>query len=387
MSDSPRKSVPLHIMMTANAAWNIWNFRRSVVEALIADGHRITVLAPADKSVVNLDNLGCQFSPLEMSIKGLSPIQDLKLIQRFKKEFRSKRPDIVLSYTIKNNIFGAIAANNCNIPFIPNVTGLGTAFLSGGALRAVVEGLYSKAFRQLSCVFFQNSEDRNLFLERRLVRSGQAKLLPGSGIDLQRFLPSEFPGQTDATVFLMISRILRDKGVLEFVEAAKLVKAKSPDTRFQLLGTVDAANRSAIDSATVNSWHDDGIVEYLGTTDDVRPYIAAACCVVLPSYREGAPRTLIEAAAMARPLIATDVPGCQSVVENGVNGILCEVRSGESLATACLTFLDLSPEERTAMGRAGRERMETRFDQSIVIQAYRDAIASEVLSVGGVRKR
>jgi glycosyltransferase involved in cell wall biosynthesis len=177
----------------------------------------------------------------------------------------------------------------------------------------------------------------------------------------------------------MIARLLRDKGVEEYVAAARLVKAKSPDTRFQLLGAVDAANRTAINGATVKSWQDDGSIEYLGTTDDVRPHIAAAHCVVLPSYREGAPRTLIEAAAMARPLIATDVPGCRSVVKSGVSGFLCEARSGESLATACLRFLDLSREEQTLMGRAGREKMKTEFDQALVVQAYRDAITSEIL--------
>ncbi len=372
------KTAPVHILLSANAAWNIWNFRRPVVDALIADGHRITVLAPVDDSVADLEGIGCRFLPLAMNVKGLNPLQDLKLIQSFKRMFRSEQPDIVLSYTIKNNIFGAIAAKACNTPFIPNVTGLGTAFLSGGLLQTVAEALYRKAFGTLSHVFFQNADDRDLFAERRLVQSSQSHLLPGSGIDLERFSAAEYPAETEAPVFLMIARLLRDKGVLEFVEAARLVKAQFPHTRFQLLGAVDAANRTAIDAATVQSWQDDGTIEYLGTTGDVRPHIAAAQCVVLPSYREGAPRTLIEAAAMARPLIASDVPGCRSVVADGVSGLLCEARSGESLAAACLGFLGLSREDKTAMGRAGREKMEAEFDQAHVVRAYRDAIASEV---------
>ena len=379
------KTAPLHIMMTVNAPWNIWNFRRLVVEELIADGHRVTVLAPADDSVADLESIGCRVLPLEMSVKGLNPLQDLKLIRTFKKVFRSERPDVILSYTIKNNIFGAMAAKACNIPFIPNVTGLGTAFLSGGVLQTVAEGLYRKAFRSLPSVFFQNTDDRDLFLERRLVKSDQAQLLPGSGIDLDRFSAADYPTETRGPVFLMIARLLRDKGVVEFVEAARLLKAKSPDTRFQLLGAVDAANRTAIDPAIVRTWQDDSSIEYLGTTDDVRPHIAGAHCVVLPSYREGAPRTLIEAASMARPLIATDVPGCRSVVDDGVNGILCEVRSGESLAAACISFLGLSLEEQADMGRAGRVKMETAFDQALVVQAYRDAIASEVARKGIVQ--
>lgn len=370
----------MHIFITVNAVWNVWNFRKPIVEALIADGHRITVLAPADDSVANVESIGCRVVSLDMDVKGLNLFKDLKLITRFKKVFRRERPDIVLSYTIKNNICGAMAAKACSIPFIPNVTGLGTAFLSGGLLQKVAEVLYRKTFRPLPCVFFQNSDDYDLFVARNLVQDQQARLLPGSGIDLEHFAASAYPAQTDAPVFLMISRLRRDKGVVEYVDAARLVKAMWPGARFQLLGAVDAANRTAVDAATVQSWQDEGTIEYLGTTGDVRPYIAASHCVVLPSYREGAPRSLIEAAAMARPLIATGVPGCQSVVDSGTSGLLCTVRSGHSLAVTCRAFLALSYSDQSAMGLAGRAKMEMEFDQARVVQAYREAIASAVAS-------
>lgn len=365
----------MHILMTVNAAWNIWNFRRPVVESLIGDGHQVTVLAPPDDSVADLEQLGVAFRPLDMSVKGLNPLADLKLMQRFKRIFRDARPDVVLSYTIKNNIFGALAAKSLDIPFIPNVTGLGTAFLSGGPLQLVAEGLYRRAFAGLPVIFFQNEDDRDLFLGRSLVRPDQARLLPGSGIDLERFAVTAMPPADMPPVFLMIARLLRDKGVVEFVEAARQIKARHPPARFQLLGATGSENRTAIDAATVEAWVAEGTVEYLGTTADVRPAIAAASCVVLPSYREGAPRTLIEAAAMARPLIATDVPGCRAVVERDVSGFLCAVRDADSLAAAMQRFLDLSPEARDAMGRAGRARMERAYDQSIVVAAYRRCIA------------
>jgi glycosyltransferase involved in cell wall biosynthesis len=366
----------MHILITVNAAWNIWNFRRPLVEALVADGHRVTVLAPADDSLKDIKSIGCNFMPLDMNVKGLNPFDGLKLFQKFKKNFRRERPDIVLSFTIKNNIFGALAASASKTPFIPNVTGLGTAFLSTGVLQIVAERLYRKAFASLPCVFFQNADDRNLFIARGLVQAEQAHLLPGSGIDLARFAVAAYPAQTDAPVFLMIGRLLRDKGVIEYVEAARLVRATWPRARFQLLGPVDTANRTAIDTMTVQSWQNEGVIEYLGPTDDVRPYIAASHVVVLPSYREGAPRTLIEAAAMARPLIASDVPGCRSVLDDSTTGLLCLVRSSESLAEACSAFLALAPEAQSAMGHAGRAKMEAEFDQVRVIQAYRDAIAS-----------
>jgi glycosyltransferase involved in cell wall biosynthesis len=294
-----------------------------------------------------------------------------------RKIFRTERPDAIFSYTIMNNIFGALAARTLGIPFIPNVTGLGTAFLSGGFLQRIAEGLYRRAFRNLGVIFFQNEDDRDLFLERKLVTKLQARLLPGSGIDLTHFAATDYPTDSDAPVFLMIARLLRDKGVLEYVEAARKVKSEHPSTHFQLLGAVDAANRTAIDAATVTSWEEEGTIEYLGTADDVRPHIAAAHCVVLPSYREGAPRTLIEAASMARPLIATDVPGCRSVVDDGVTGYLCEVRDGDDLAKSMEAFLALPRPEKAQMGLAGRAKMATSFDQAIVVEAYRNALSFE----------
>lgn len=370
------KAAPLHIIMAVNAAWNIWNFRRDLVKSLIQAGYRVTILAPPDERVEDLKGLGCHFIPLDMSVKGLNPLQDLLLVQRFKRIFRSAAPSIVLSYTIKNNLFGAIAARSCGIPFIPNVTGLGTAFLSGGALQRLAEILYRRAFRGLNTVFFQNEDDRDLFLERRLILSEQAKILPGSGIDLTYFAAAPYPSSEREVRFLLIARLLRDKGIYEYIDAARHLKARGIAARFQLLGATDSENRTAISRESVAAWEAEGIVEYLGVVSDVRRHIAKAHCVVLPSYREGAPRTLIEAASMARPLIATDVPGCRAVVDDGRNGYLCRVKSGEDLADACRRFAELADDEKTAMGHAGRAKMATEFDGAIVVNAYRDAIST-----------
>ncbi|MGC9419095.1 MAG: glycosyltransferase family 4 protein [Rhodovulum sp.] len=363
----------MHILLTVNAAWNILNFRRPLVEALRADGHRITVLAPPDDAVQGLRDLGCAFVPLDMDVKGLAPHRDLALIRRLRRHFRALGPDAILSFTIKNNIYGALATRGLGIPFIPNVTGLGTAFLSSGLLQRVAETLYRSAFGPLPVIFFQNQDDRALFLARRLVKEEQARLLPGSGIDLDHFAPVPLPG-TGEVRFLMIARLLRDKGVMEYVEAARLLQAGTAPVRFQLLGPLGAQNRTAISPEMVADWQRDGIIEYLGESRDVRREIAAADCVVLPSYREGAPRTLIEAAAMARPLIATDVPGCRAVVEDGVTGFLCEVQSAESLAAACRRMAAADHRCRAEMGQAGRAKMEREFDQKLVVAAYREAL-------------
>lgn len=364
----------MKILLSVNAAWNIWNFRRPLIEALLSDGHRVVILAPKDDAAPKLEAMGCSVHHLEMNVKGLNPLQDGRLILRFRKHFREMEPDAVLSFTIKNNIFGAIAAKSLRIPFIPNVTGLGTAFLSGAVLERAATALYKAAFRKLPVVFFQNEDDRTLFLDRKLVTTAQARCVPGSGIDLDRFAAAALPSDAKAPVFLMIARLLRDKGVVEFVDAARLVRELHAGARFQLLGATSAENRSAIDRDTVETWVNDGSIEYLGETDDVRPTIKSAHCVVLPSYREGAPRTLIEAAAMARPLIATDVPGCRSVVDDGTTGFLCAPRDAESLARACEAFVALSPQERSDMGLAGRRKMEREFGHNIVVDAYREAL-------------
>jgi glycosyltransferase involved in cell wall biosynthesis len=365
-----------HIVLTVNAAWNTLNFRRTLLLALIEDGHRVTILAPPDKSVRQLEDLGCRFEPLDMSPSGLNPRDGISLLRGMRKSFRRQRPDVILSFTIKNNIFGALAAKSLGIPFIPNVTGLGTAFLSGKALERVAVLLYRMAFRNLPVVFFQNRDDRELFLWRKLVTANQARVLPGSGISLTHFPPTPLPDASEGTTFLMIGRLLRDKGVTEFAEAARMLKQSSRIGRFQLLGPLGSDNVSAVDAATVHGWIEEGIIEYLGETTDVRPHIAAAHCVVLPSYREGAPRTLLEAGAMAWPVIATDVPGCREVVDRDVSGLLCEARDGRSLADAMERFLNMSPAARQQMGLAGRQRMETHFDEARVISSYREVIAS-----------
>ena len=261
---------------------------------------------------------------------------------------------------------------------INNVSGLGTAFLRGGWLGGVVCSLYRVALRRSHRVFFQNDEDRQVFIEKRLVAPARTGLLPGSGIDLVHFSPLAFDGSSlrngAGLVFLMVARLLWDKGVLEFVEAARRVKALFPESRFQLLGFLDVKNQTAVGRSDVEAWVKEGVVEYLGTSDDVRPFLAAADCVVLPSYREGTPRSLLEAAAMGRPLLATDVPGCREVVVDGVNGLLCHVRDSVDLAEKMMQMIDMPMSALLQMGQESRSLAETRFDEQIVIRKYLEAI-------------
>jgi glycosyltransferase involved in cell wall biosynthesis len=366
---------PKTIVISINAAWNIYNFRMGLIRGLRAAGHRVIALAPPDDYAERLRAEGLEFVPIEIDKKGISPTRDLALLIRYWRRLGRLKADLFLGYTAKPNIYGSIAARLRRARVINNVSGLGTAFIRRSPLTIVVSLLYRFAFRGSSTVFFQNAEDRDLFLEKRLVRAAQARLLPGSGVDLHRFAVRPLPASpADAPVFLLVARLLRDKGVVEFVEAAREVKKAFPAAQFRILGFLDVENRTAISRGEVEEWAREGVVEYLGAADDVRPHIEAADCVVLPSYREGLPRSLLEAAAVGRPLIATDVPGCRHIVTDGENGLLCAARDAGSLARAMLRMIEAGQEQRKRWAAAGRARVEREFDERLAVRLYLEAI-------------
>ena len=316
--------------------------------------------------------LGVQRIPVRIERSGRNPLADARLLLEYKRLLGKLRPAAYLGFTIKPNIYGSLAAASLGIPAIPNVSGLGTAFIRRGMLQQIVTRLYRVAFSRCPVVFFQNDEDRQLFVDRGIVEDRQARVLPGSGVDLEHFTPR--PPTNGPPAFLLVGRLLRDKGVREFVGAARALSPMLTGSRFQLLGPIDQANRTAITRAQLDDWVAEGVVEYLGVTDDVRPYMAKATAVVLPSYREGLPRSLLEAAAMERPLIAADVPGCRDVVEDGVNGYLCDPRDSRSLASAMRRMAALSPAERLAMGQVGRRKVQEQFGEELVVQSYLDVL-------------
>ena len=367
----------MKIIICLNTAWNLVNFRAGLIRALVAAGYEVVAVAPDDKYASGLKALGCRFVPLHMENGGTNPVQDALLTWRFVRLFARERPDVYLGYTVKPNVYGSLAAHMMRIPVINNIAGLGAVFIKDGWLVRVVRWLYRMALKRSAKVFFQNDDDRQLFLGGGLVRAEVTELLPGSGIDLNRFTPAFTTSVHDVNSkfrFLLIARMLRDKGVGEFVEAARLLRQRWPVAEFCLLGFVDVQNPAAISRAEMDAWVAESLVNYLGVSDDVRTQLATADCVVLPSYREGTPRTLLEAAAMARPIITTDAVGCREVVDDGVNGYLCKVRSAADLAEKMEQMLTLSPEQRSEMGQRGRAKMESEFDEQIVIRKYLAAI-------------
>jgi len=363
----------MHVVISCNTSWNLFNFRRGLIAQLLASGNSVTILAPKDDFSVRLHDMGCRFIDFPMDNKGTHIGKDFLLLLKYIKTISSLKPDCILNYTIKPVIYGGMAARILRVPYITTVTGLGTAFLTGLWLTRMVEKLYRISQCSAEKIFFQNRDDRDMFLSRRLVEQDRTGLIAGSGINLEYFKPK--PKSPDRSMtFLLIGRLLWDKGIGEYIEAAKKIKETFPETKFQLLGFLGVKNRTAISREEIDAWVSENIVEYLGDSEDVRPYIANADCIVLPSYREGLPRTLLEAASMARPIIATDVPGCRDVIDDGETGFLCRVKDADDLAASIQKMILVTDGQRVKMGMLGRQKVVNTFDEKIVIDKYMQTI-------------
>lgn len=364
----------MKVAIVLNTSWNIYNFRFNFVKTLLAQGHEVHTIAPVDDYTQHLKAIGCIHHKVKMDSRGANPIKDTALIIELWFIYRKLRPDVILHYTIKPNVYGTIAASWLNIPVINNVCGLGTVFLKNNLVSTIAILLYKWTFKIPKKVFFQNPDDLNLFLKSGLVPSQSADLLPGSGIDLNKFIPTEFQRNKTFT-FLLISRLITDKGILEFIEAVKKLKASGVDAHFQILGAKDPKHQRGIKLKVIDEWIASGVIEYLGTTDDVRKFIRLADCIVLPSYREGAPHTLLEAASSAKPIIATDVPGCHHVVKHNLNGFLCRLKDADDLAEKMLAMMHLDDATIRRFGENGRKKVEAEYSETLVISKYMEALS------------
>lgn len=359
----------MRIAIVLNTSWNIYNFRMNFVRSLIDQGYEVHTIAPEDDYTKFLTEAGCIHHKVRMDSRGANFIKDTALIAELFMIYRKVRPDVILHYTIKPNVYGTLAASMLGIPVINNVCGLGTVFLKDNLVSAVAILLYRISFRFAQKVFFQNQDDLKLFVDRGLVPASAVDLVPGSGINLKKFHPMSFKRNKKFT-FLLISRLITDKGILEYIDAVKSLKSTGIDARFQILGAIDEEHKRGIKVRVIEEWINSGTIEYLGTTDDVRQFIDQADCIVLPSYREGTPRTLLEAASSAKPIIATDVPGCNHVVINQFNGLLCKLKDSEDLAEKMKLMSGFDDSKLKQFGLNGRMKMEAEYDESVVINKY-----------------
>lgn len=336
-------------------------------------GHEIHAIAHKDPFSEKIIDAGCTYHKVTMDSRGANPIKDSALIVELLLIYRKIKPDVILHFTIKPNIYGSIAAAFLGIPVVNNICGLGTVFLKKNLVSRIAGALYKVAFRTPRKVYFQNAYDKDLFIKRKLIRREITDIVPGSGINLDHFKPMPFT-RNEKFTFLMISRLIYDKGVTEYIKAIQILREAGINARFQLLGAIDEEHQRGIKAKLINGWIDEGIVEYLGTTEDVRTFIAGADCIVLPSYREGTPRTLLEAASSAKPIIATDVPGCNNVVENEFNGLLCKMKDAEDLACKMKIMMAKENSHIELFGINGRKKVEKEFNEDLVINSYIDTV-------------
>lgn len=365
------------VCLSSNTSWYLYNFRASTVRRLLAEGFRVACIAPEDDYSQKLvAELGCEWLPLRMSNQGGNPLRDAAVVHQFYCYYRRLRPVAALHFTIKNNVYGTWAARLLGVPAINNVSGLGTAFIRGGLVSAIARLLYKASQPFAHRVFCQNEEDFAQLVDNKLVARDRIELLPGSGVDLERFNPELRTPHTGPFRFLYAGRMLADKGLFELIAAVNAINADGIQCSLWLSGFAEVDNISAISQQQLTSWAQQPGIEWLGPTDAIEQLYSAVDCVVLPSYREGMPRSLLEACAMGLPVITTNVPGCRNIVTDGFNGLLCEARNSASLQLAMQRMLRLGDEERRAMGASGRSLVTQAFDECLVIEATVRAVQS-----------
>lgn len=364
------------VVVISNTTWNAWNYRQSLNKGLLAAGYKVSVFASKDGFEKNLkEKMGISTKGIYLSAKGLNPLLDVFSFLQIFILLLWTRPDVVLTFTIKPVIYGGLACRILGIPCVPTLTGLGTVFIRQNWVTSLVINLYRYSLKSSLKIIFQNKEDQNLFLNTGIVKEKQTYLVPGSGVNTDEFSIDRFPlrEKSQNLTFLLVARMLKDKGILEYVKAAEVLKKKYPFCHFQLLGPSDVQNRTAISRQEILKWEEQGWIEYLGESLDVASFLSKSDVAVLPSYREGMPRSLLEAASMSLPLVATDVPGCRDLLINQ-NGFLCQPENPESLAKAMENMILSKEQQRLIMGRNSRQMILEKFSEKIIIEKYLEVL-------------
>ncbi|MDD4202716.1 MAG: glycosyltransferase family 4 protein [Candidatus Omnitrophica bacterium] len=350
------------VFIIANCGWAIQNFRTLLIKELIRKGYVVHVICPRDEYIEELVSIGIVYYDWKLLRSGINPFSEFFSLIKLFLICLKNRPDILMGFTIKPNIYGAIVAKLLKIPFMATITGLGTVFIEKSFFTVLVKSLYRHSLRGIYKVFFENKHDQKFFIEEKIVTKQNSITVGGAGVDTQKYAPMLDQKEKDIFVFLLVARMLKDKGVIEFVEAARILHNKYSDMSFELLGPCDDINKTAISSKEIKEWEKEGFIKYTGLVYETKPYYAKADCVVLPSYREGLSGVLLEASSMAIPTITTDVPGCQDVVRHGVNGFLCKARDVGSLVSAMEKIYKTPQDQRNVMGENGRRIAQQEFD-------------------------
>lgn len=352
------------IIVIANNDIGLHNFRKEVLEYFLSHEYEVDIILPHGEKVEPLIQMGCIFHDVPIDRRGTSPVKDFRLFLAYKRLLSNLKPDVVLTYTIKPNIYGGFAAQLLHIPYIANVTGLGTAIENPGILQKITMGMYRVGLKRAKCVFFQNAQNKRFFETQKVVR-GKSVLLPGSGVNLDKHIYEKYPADVSTLKFLFVGRLMRDKGIGELIDAAQILSMKYKNLIFKAVGFVEKEYEQ-----TLKEKEADKYLELCGQQDDVHSYMKEAHAIILPSYHEGMANVLLEAAACGRPVLASKVPGCVETFDEGISGYGFEPGNAEDLVRAIEKFIALSPGEMEQMGLAGRRKMEREFDRKIVINAY-----------------
>ena len=355
------------ILILANSASGLYDFRNELLLKLLKEYEVHVSLPDADKAPA-LAEEGCKVHSIPMERRGMNPLKDSKLVLSYLKLIKAVKPDVVLTYTIKPNIYGSMCCRVCKIPYIVNITGLGSVFEGGGMLQKLVVFLYRVALKRTSCVFFQNETNRELFRSFR-IKGKSDRLVPGSGVNLDRHKFEDYPAKEEPVTFLYVGRIMKEKGTDELLYAAEEIKKEYPKVRFELVGYYEDDYKELIEQK-----QEAGIVHLTGYQKEMHPFYTKASAVVMPSYHEGMSNVVLEASATGRPVLASDIPGCREGFAEGITGIGFAPRNKEALLLAIRKFMKLSYEERKEMGRNARLKMEREFDRNIVVNAYLEEI-------------
>lgn len=357
----------MRILIVANNDVGLYKFRRELLEALLQH-HEVHICLPDGGYVEKLKDLGCVYHPCELDRHGMNPLAELKLLASYKRLLKGLKPDLVFTYTVKPNIYAGMACASLKVPYVVNITGLGSAIENGGLTQKLLLLLYRQGMRKAQKVFFQNESNRDFMLAKGVVK-GAYELLPGSGVNLVEHKAEPYPQKEDPLILVNIGRIMKDKGADEMLYAAKTIREEHPNVVFRIIGGFDGAYEEKVRAAV-----DAGEIEYLGEQSDVHSCLKEAHGIVHASYHEGMSNVLLEAAACARPIIATDVAGCRETYENGVSGIACKARDGEDLVRAIREFIALPNHQRAAMGLAGRRKAEDEYNRARVIEQYLEEV-------------
>lgn len=362
------------IGFVGNSLLTMCNFRMGVMRHLVHLGYEVVVIVPQDGDTEILRQEHIRLIPIEVDCKGTNPIADIQLAKTLLKIYRREQFDFLFHYTIKSVIYGSWAARNAGIPQIPVITGLGYTFLKKNLLNRLVISLYKRTIRSAESVWFLNQTDQQVFTTLNILPFENTRLINGEGVDTMKYHTTRLL-TTNPFTFLYIGRMLWDKGVGLFVEAARIIKERYPQAVFHILGPLSSDNPNNISPTQLEEWHNSGVVNYIGCTSNVLPHVEESTCIVLPTfYPEGMPRVLMEAASMQRPIIASNVPGCREVVIDGKNGFLCLKKNVNSLVASMEKMLTLSQQELIDMGAAGREHVLQLFDEQKIIAIYQQQL-------------